>query len=406
MEAPLSRWLRISFLNLLIVASLGVILRYKIAFAFPYLDQKHLLHGHSHFAFSGWITQILMVLLIQYLNQKNGRDNFKQYKTMLYANLITAYGMLIFFPIQGYGFGSITFSTLSIFVSYVFAIKYWKDLNRLNENCVSHYWFKAALIFSALSSLGAFSLAFMMVNKMLHQNWYLAAVYYFLHFQYNGWFFFAAMGLFVSRIEKIIVADKLLKAVFWLFAFACLPAFFLSALWMSIHFIVYWIVVASAIAQCIGWFVFVKLLLKNKVFLHNSFSKLGGQLFVLSAVALTIKLLLQLGSTHPALSQIAFGFRPIVIGYLHLVLLGVITIFILGFTISTQLLHSKKYFKSGVWIFVGGIILNETLLMVHGVASLTYTIVPFINVFLFMAALVMFLGILLLNSNIKNPIKQ
>ncbi len=406
MEAPLSRWLRISFLNLLIVASLGVILRYKIAFAFPYLDQKHLLHGHSHFAFSGWITQILMVLLIQYLNQKNGRDNFKHYKGLLYANLITAYGMLIFFPIQGYGFGSITFSTLSIFVSYVFAIKYWKDLNRLNENCVSHYWFKAALIFSALSSLGAFSLAFMMVNKMLHQNWYLAAVYYFLHFQYNGWFFFAAMGLFVSRIEKIIVADKLLRVVFWLFALGCSPAYFLSVLWMPIPYFVYWIVVASAIAQCLGWWMLVKLILKGKVIIRTSFSKLGGQLLVLSAIALTIKILLQMGSTHPALSQIAFGFRPIVIGYLHLVLLGVITIFIFGFTIAMQLFPVKRYFKLGIWIFVGGIIFNESLLMVHGVTSLTYTIVPFINELLFIAALIMFSGILILNTNIKKQINH
>ncbi len=406
MQVPINRWLRISFVNLLIVASLGVILRYKIAYAFPYLDQKHLLHGHSHFAFAGWITQILMVLLIEYLNQKNGKDNFKDYKGLLYANLVTAYGMLIFFPIQGYGFGSITFSTLSIFVSYVFAIKYWKDLNRLNENCVSHYWFKAAIIFSALSSLGAFSLAFMMVNKMLHQSWYLAAVYYFLHFQYNGWFFFAVMGLFVSRIEKIIVADKLLKVVFWLFALACLPAYFLSVLWMPIHNIVYWIVIASAIAQCIGWWMLVKLILKGKVIIRTSFSKLGGQLLVLSAIALTIKILLQMVSTHPALSQIAFGFRPIVIGYLHLVLLGVITIFIFGFTIAMQLFPVKRYFKLGIWIFIGGIIFNETLLMVHGVTSLAYTIVPFINELLFIAALIMFSGILILNINIKKQVNQ
>ncbi len=58
MDSSLRRWLQISFLNLLIVSLLGVTLRYKIAFSFPYLDQKHLLHGHSHFAFAGWVTQI------------------------------------------------------------------------------------------------------------------------------------------------------------------------------------------------------------------------------------------------------------------------------------------------------------------------------------------------------------
>ena len=45
--------------------------------------------------------------------------------------------------------------------------------------------------------------------------------------------------------------------------------------------------------------------------------------------ALSIKFLLQLGSTIPAISQLAFGFRPIVIAYLHLVLLAIITLFLL-----------------------------------------------------------------------------
>ena len=108
----------VSFLNLLIVAFIGVILRYKIAFLLPFIDQKYLLHGHSHFAFAGWVTQVMMVLLVQYLSQYKGEDIFKKYRWFLYGNLVTAYGMLIFFPLQGYGAGSISFSTLSIINSY------------------------------------------------------------------------------------------------------------------------------------------------------------------------------------------------------------------------------------------------------------------------------------------------
>src|SRR5580765_6248297 len=105
MVSSLRRWLQISFLNLLIVAFIGVILRYKIAFSLPFIDQRYLLHGHSHFAFAGWITQVLMVLLVQYLSQHKGDKVFTEYRWLLYGNLITAYGMLVFFPLQGYGFG-------------------------------------------------------------------------------------------------------------------------------------------------------------------------------------------------------------------------------------------------------------------------------------------------------------
>ena len=135
---------------------------------------------------------------------------------MLYANLFTAYGMLISFTIQGYATWSISFSTLSIFTSYAFTVVYWKDLNSLPKN-VSRLWFKAALFFNVISSLGVFLLAFMMATKMVHQNWYLASVYFFLHFQYNGWFFFACMGLLVARIEHIVFIPKQLTLIFWLF---------------------------------------------------------------------------------------------------------------------------------------------------------------------------------------------
>jgi hypothetical protein len=402
MGSSLRRWLHLSFLNLLIVAFIGVILRYKIAFLLPFIDQKYLLHGHSHFAFAGWITQVLMVLLVQYLSQYKGEDIFKEYRWLLYGNLITAYGMLIFFPLQGYGPGSISFSTLSIINSYFFSIRYWKDLNSLKSRGTSHLWYKAALLFYIMSSMGAFSLAYMMANKIMHQSWYLAAVYFFLHFQYNGWFFFAGMGLLVSRIEKIVSGKKQLKIIFWLFCLACIPSYFLSTLWMSIPMLIYWLVFISAIAQFVGWTILVKLLFKSKTDIKQIFPAKGGRLLLLSAIALTIKLLLQLGSTHPALSQLAFGFRPIVIGYLHLVLLGVITIFILGYIISMNFIAARKYFLRGIWIFISGIIINEILLMTQGVAGLSYIIIPCINESLLVAALIMFSGILVFNWNSYN----
>lgn len=410
MNLFLRNWLRISFFNLFLVSGIGVLLRYKIAFSLPFIDQKHLLHGHSHFAFAGWITQVLMVLLVQYLSRYKGEGVFKTYRWLLYGNLLTAYGMLIFFPLQGYGIGSISFSTLSIINSYFFAIRFWKDLNSTGAKNFSHLWFKAALVFYAMSSLGAFSLAFMMANKIIHQNWYLAAVYYFLHFQYNGWFFFAGMGLLVSRFENIIPAGKH-KIIFWLFSLACVPEYFLSALWMPIPLLIYWLVIISAIAQLAGWAMLIKIFFKNKVFIKAEFPVQGRQLLMLSAIALSIKLLLQAGSTHPALSQLAFGFRPIVIGYLHLVLLGVITIFIIGYIISIQLLIPNRYLIAGARIFIAGIVINEFFLMLQGVTGLSYIIIPYINELLLFAGSVMCSGILLMylnvrksNNNIRNTI--
>ena len=248
-----NKWLRIAFLNLLMVSVLGVTLRYKIAFSLPFVDQKNLLHGHSHFAFSGWITQALMYLLIRQLKHDEQYIILKKYKWILFSNLITALGMLVSFPIQGYGLFAILFSTLSIFVSYWFAIVYNKDLKQQTEKLPSHKWFKAAVFFNALSSIGAFTLAYIMVKKIMIQKLSLLSVYFFLHFQYNGWFFFACMGLLLSVTESYIKDKRLLNNVFLSFFIACFPAYFLSALWLSLPAIIFIVVIASALTQIIAW---------------------------------------------------------------------------------------------------------------------------------------------------------
>jgi len=391
------KFCRLALLNLMLIAIVGVILRYKIAWSLPIIDQKYFLHAHSHFAFAGWVSQALMALLTGYLYEKNSKANFNKYKLLQFANLLTAYGMLFSFAAQGYAFLSILFSILSILVSYFFVFVYWRDLTALKSNSSSHYWFKAALIFNAISSAGPFVLAYMMATKHVIQNLYLASVYFFLHFQYNGWFFFACMGLLCHQLEKYQVPHYKLKRVFWLFAIACVPAFLLSALWLNIPQWLYALVILAAVMQLLGWWLQLKIIVNVITEIKSSISRMGQYLFMLSAIALTIKLCLQTGSVIPSLSKLAFGFRPIVIGYLHLVLLGVISIFLIAYLHSFKLLTWNKITTKGIIIFVSGVFTNEILLMIQGIADLNYESVPFIPVLLFITALVLFTGIAMIN---------
>ncbi len=396
MQIILKKWFRITLLNLAIVALMGVVLRYKIAFFLPFIDQRYLLHGHSHFAFAGWITQAIMTFMVAYL-YSNGQENaIQKYKWFLIFNLVTAYGMLVSFPVQGYGLVSILFSTLSIFVSYGFAIFFWRDLNKIKEDATSKLWFKAALIFSVLSSIGPFYLSYMMAAHHFHEKYYLLTIYFFLHFQYNGWFFFACMGLLVHKLESMGITSSLFKRIFWYFFAACIPAYFLSVLWLPMPTVVYIIVVLSAVVQLIAWGKLLKAIQsREKLFILN-INRSGRILLMLVGIAFTIKLLLQMGSTHPQLSQIAFGFRPIVIGYLHLVLLGVITIFLLAYSVMQQYLSLVKTALVGLSIFIVGIILNEGFLMAQGIRALQNESITIIQVALFVVSLIMFSGIAIL----------
>ena len=386
-------WLKISLLNLCIVAALGVLMRYKIGFEFPYLDQKHLQHSHSHFAFAGWLGHTLMVLMVYFLQTKITDFNENKYKNIVVANLICSYGMLVSFIIEGYGLFSITLSTASILVSYVFGYRFIKDLKLLDDGLLAKSWFKAAIFFNIISSLGTFYLAYMMASKNVVQDWYLSSIYYYLHFQYNGWFFFACMGLAFGFLNLLKSEHSFYETSFKLFAIACVPAYFLSTLWLDLPLWIYIITVIAAIIQVFAWFKFLVILLKTRKNALENYSPLLRYILLFVSFALSVKIILQLGSTIPFVSNLAFGFRPIVIAYLHLVLLAIISLFLLFYIYANHLVFITKKIKYGIFLFSIGVLLNEIVLAVQGLASLSYTTIPYVNEILFGVAIVLFIGI-------------
>ena len=95
-----SSWKLLSMVNILLVASAGVLLRAKILFPIPWLHHKFLLHAHSHFAFSGWLGQLLSVLIIQLLS-RNLPIDFKKVRALFFLNAIASYGMLFTCHLSG-----------------------------------------------------------------------------------------------------------------------------------------------------------------------------------------------------------------------------------------------------------------------------------------------------------------
>ncbi|HQV66284.1 MAG: hypothetical protein IPO26_05430 [Saprospiraceae bacterium] len=398
----LSLFVKIGIFNLTIVAMIGTLMRYKIGFDFPYLDQKYLLHGHSHFAFAGWVTHILFTLLVAFLNQQNIYK--KMYDKLIWANLLCAYGMLISFIIQGYGGISIGFSSASIIVNFIFAFQYFDSLRSMPDSHPSKNWFKAALIFNVLSSIGTFYLAYMMATNNINQHAYLGSVYFYLHFQYSGWFFFAIIGLLLSKL-KYFYSFSYNPNLFKFFFAACIPAYFLSILWAHLPWYIYIFPVIAVILQLMGISILLKLLKKMWPEIKEKWSYHIRLLLGLSLLALIIKLSLQAGSIFPEISKMAFGFRSIVIAYLHLVLLGFTTLFLLGFLLQSGYISKTKSALTALVLFIIGVFGNEFILMIQGIASFGYVLIPYLNELLLFVSLLMFISLVWLIITMKNSMK-
>ena len=396
-------WLRFSVFNFLLVAVLGVLMRYKIAYSLPIVDQKHVQEAHSHFAFYGWITQIIYVLIIRYLHGILSEQQLKKYHTLLVVNAISAFVMIPSFIYNGYYWLSIAASTAALLTSFVFFFFLLMDLKGKQD--LAKPWFIGGLFFAVISSVGVFGLSYMMSSGNMTQNLYLSSTYYYLHFQYNGFFIFSCIGFLFHSLKEIgaEITEKDNKMIFWLMFVGCVIGFGLSVLWIKMPLWIFITIILGTIAQTIGAVKLYLVVKKNWPKLVLNFSALQRFVLMYVGFAFFAKIVLQLGSTIPALSQFAFGFRNVVIAYLHLILLMCVSAFLINQILATNVFKITKPVTTGLKLLLLGIFLNEAVLGLMGIFSIKYISIPYTPQILLAVSLLMLvsLGIMLVNLKRK-----
>lgn len=392
----LRRWALLSLVNLAVVAALGLLLRYKGAFYLPGVNYKYLLNSHSHFAFSGWVTTALFVGMLHILVRSGGSLR-RVYRWLFWFNQLASGGMLVSFMVQGYGPVAIAFSALSVVFSYWFAFCYWRDSGRCSLPPVVLLCLRLALVFLVVSSAGPYLLAYSMSHHLGDMVFYYNSIYLYLHFQYNGWFSLGVIGLFFWMLHErgVFVGDRGFRWFVGLMGAACVPAYGLSLLWMGPPV---WLRGVAALAGVIQVVAVVILLFRLRELLGRPGMwkydvRSAGLLWTLSMMAFVIKISLQALSVVPSLGSFAFGFRPVIIGYLHLVVLGFVSFFLLGFFIRTGLsVEPKGPARWGLTCFVVGVIGNELVLLVQSglaMAGVAWMAAPY---YLLGVAALMFVG--------------
>ncbi len=386
-----------ALLSLLLVALIGLWMRGAPFFElyFPY---EHWLHAHSHLGMLGWVYLALLA---------GTRKEFLQgiprtyYHWLLAGTLFCVLGMTVSFPVQGYAFWSILFSSLFLLASYILVALFFKA-NGWKGGPLSKAFLRAAMGYLVLSSFGAWALGPIVAQGMKEDPLYRLCIYGFLHFQYNGWMSFALLGLLFRSVEKKGGSlPPSTRIGYWLLHIACIPAYTLSALWTDPHWSIYVIGGAAAFAQLIAL-----------LFLLPGFQKLlsphrrGGVrfLFTTAILAFTLKLLLQFLSAFPYFAELAFLQRNFVIGYLHLVLLGFISTALLGYFLKVGWLAQTPSVLWGIGLFLGAFFISELLIFyAGGVAAWGLPRLPFQQEALFGVSALFPIGTFLLLSK-KAPI--
>ena len=342
--------LAVSVVNLLLVSLLGLVLRSVPVFGGLPLPYDNFLHAHSHFAFGGWATPAIVWMVMFYFPEVKANVSYSHWRNIIVLMFVSAYGMLLSFPFKGYGTVSIIFSTLSIITTYYLATVVWKALR--SSSATSARFLKAALVFLVISSFGAFAMGPLMANGHKGTVLYFDAIYFYLHFQYNGWFTFAVLSMVYRQMEVNNVERYGTRTLIFLAA-GCVLSYSLSVLWSGPGPAFNIIGEAGAILQVAGLVYFLAGYFRLKT---------TGFIGHLAIFAFCLKIMLQAASGFQPVAMLAYGHRSFIIAYLHMVMLGFVTLFV--FATILKVYKSVEKQKFSLFLFLFTFVVTELLLVV------------------------------------------
>lgn len=348
------RW---AFASFIILAFFGAILRYMLCFPLPGLSYMNILHAHSHYAFGGWVFLALIILITRHLPPYRT----SAFRWLMFIALISSLGMLVSFSIQGYKIIPIAFSTLFLLVTYWFAALVYPKLN-FKDNPNSGLLIKAGICCLVLSSVGPLALGALKVTGntgAIYQN----AIYFYLHFQMNGWMLLAALGLlFKNYLRFNNAGHKSLRPWLYGFILSGFPLFLIFTLWSKPSPWVTEIAFIAALINAVSWFGIIR-----KTF---CLLKTLPLMIRVALLAVSLKVIFQIMVCIPQIGDWTFSNRNLIIGYVHLLTLGCVTPVLLH--LFTRHLSIKRIENS----YIALLALYLVLLFVQPVLSLYRIAIP------------------------------
>ena len=354
---------------------------------------RFLTHAHSHVAMLGWVYLMLYSLFVHHFVL----EKRKIINQLFWLTEIAVVGMMLSFPFQGYAAISISFSTLHIFCSYYFVYLIWK--HHKTTSTLSQKLVKTSLLFMIISTIGVWCLGPAVAMLGQASAFYQIAIQFFLHFQFNGWFLIAVLAVFFHFLN--IEDSKVFNQFFWLLIFSTIITFALPIQWFAPHTSLLWINGFGVVIQILALYKFFQIIKPKLKTLVNGKNKLVFYMYGFALGCFILKVAFQSLSILPEFSQVVYEHRNFVIGFIHLLMLGVISGFLFAFILKGDVVTFSKTLNFGIYSFLLGFVLTELLLLIQGVLFyLGSDILPqyYLLLFLFSIFLPLGIGFILFNT--------
>lgn len=352
-----------ALLNLAIAAAIGCVLRAFYVVDIPYLRFKSLLHAHSHVAMLGWVFIALLVFLLEDTQDDRSR---RIHRRLFLGVQIAVVGMLVAFPVQSYGPVSITFTAMHLLLSYVLVVMAWRGTRHWLA-AGSRRLVRIAVWLMAVSTIGVWAMGPLLATGLFGTEVYYWSIQFFLHFQFNGWFWFAALALWSRWAETRGAPGLLDPFTIRLWLVSAVLTFALAIAWSERHWFVIAINSVGVLLQLwAGWRTARSILSRQRQLFHKA-PLWAWRCVTYALIGMGLKVLMQTAVAVPAVAILAFTVRNYVIGFIHLNMLGAISMMLFAMALLRGwFVSTDRLVRIGLALFTSGVLLSEAALFIQG----------------------------------------
>lgn len=381
----------IAFCIFFLAGILGLLMRY-MGIGNLSIDYKYLLHAHSHTALLGFGFILIIGAFIFLLFPQS--IYHQVYRRLLIVHLTLSILMGLSFLYQGYGPISITFSTLMLLVSYLFAFYIFKDYKQV-KNELSNPMIPLSILWFILSTIPLWGMGPVMVLLGRDHPLYFLTIQLFLHLQFNGWFTFATFGLLIFYFRSKNINYNIPRYGLYILILSLFLTFSLNISAAIPHRIYFALNSAGVLLQLAAFIILLRPLLSeiNRKQSHQN-PKWVSWIFGTGIVSLFLKILMQTLVAVPEYAVASYTIRNYTVGFIHLLMIGSCFMTVAGILLKTNFLPKNKYSKWGWICFTIAYIVSEVILFTQ--ATLTWIpggYFPYYNAIIFWISILYPLGI-------------
>ena len=351
---------QLSLLSFIIAAITGFLYRYGMLYPMPdSLNFANIRHAHSHLMFFNWVSPPIMIWIASQLISSSDSRSIAKFNSCFYVMIFLGFLSYPFFLLYGYHsvpIGSAALPLAAIISGLVMITWYWFGWlyfrrRKAAGNSLPFLFFDAALIALLISSLGAWGVSIFQFTPVDSPQISSAMTHFFLAVFTEGWAVLGILGIMWQKAETSELSHN--SGWLWqpiLFGSMLIFPFSLSesVITPAMHYTAKLGTVLIAISLTLNLYHFLK---------SASFK---GVIWKTILGLIALKILFQIAAVLP--TGIWPGEHGLRVLYLHLLLLGIVSILLIHvfnpnshhlakivFTLSVLLILLSLAMISGYW---------------------------------------------------------